>query len=311
MSAADAPTLAVFTKNRLNPAYHGARIAAERVAARYGARAVHYVPERPDDVAQQIALVEAALRTRPSAFVLVPVHLTAVDAAVRKVREAGIPVFNCINRLQHPEDYVTFVGADDARMTARVAERLFAELGGRGKVVVLEGTPGTVTARDRLRGFRDALSRHPDIQVLGSLSGDFLQAPGAAAMAELLGRHPRIDGVLAANDSMALGAIEALRKAGRRSLVVGVNAVPEAVQALKSGELLATADFDAFKIAALATEAALRHLRGDTVPKEILTPIEIVERSDCARWDKPMEAREIPDWDAVLAATSPRSPGGA
>jgi len=301
LSTNDPPTLAVFTKNRLNPAYHGARIAAERVAARYGAHAVHYVPERPDDVDQQIALIEEALEAKPSAFVLVPVHLTAVDDAVRKVREAGIPVFNCINRLQHPEDYVTFVGADDVRMTARVAERLFAVLGGRGRIVILEGTQGTVTARDRLQGFRDALSRHPGIEVLDSLSGDFLQAPGEAAMAELLTRHPRIDGVLAANDAMALGAIAALQKAGRCCPVTGVNAVPDAVQALKSGNLLATADFDAFKIAALATEAALRHLRGEQVPKEILTPIEIVDQSNYARWDQPMEAREIPDWTAVLA----------
>lgn len=302
MSTNDAPTLAVFTKNRLNPAYHGARIAAERVAARYGARAVHYVPERPDDVEQQIALIEQALRTKPSAFVLVPVHLTAVDDAVRKVRAAGIPVVNCINRLQHPEDYVCFVGADDVRMTARVAERLFAQMGDRGRIVILEGTHGTVTARDRLQGFRDALSRHPNIEVLASLSGDFLQAPGEAAMVQLLARHPQIDGVLAANDAMALGAIEALRKAGRRSLVTGVNAVPDAVQALKSGDLLATADFDAFKIAALATEAALRHLRGESVPREILTPIEIVEHANHARWDRPMEARELHDWNEVLAA---------
>ncbi len=61
MSTAAAPTIAVFTKNRLNPAYHGARIAAERVAARHGARVAHYVPEKPDDVEQQIELIEQAI----------------------------------------------------------------------------------------------------------------------------------------------------------------------------------------------------------------------------------------------------------
>lgn len=301
MTSDGTPVLAVFTKNRLNPAYHGARIAAERVAARFGARAVHYVPERPDDIEQQIALIEAALRARPSAIVLVPVHLTAVDGAVRKVREAGIPIVNCINRLSDPADYVSFIGADDPAMTARVAERLFAQLGGRGRVVILEGTPGTVTARDRLQGFLAAAKRYPDVHIIGRRSGDFLQDRGEAAMNALMAEHAHIDGVLASNDSMALGAIEALRKSGRRSLVVGVNAVPEAVEALKSGTLLATADFDAFKIAALATEAALRHLRGEHVPKQILTPIEIVERSNCAPWDQPMEARDLPDWPAVLA----------
>jgi ribose transport system substrate-binding protein len=297
-------TLAVFTKNRMNPAYHGARIAASRVAERFGARAVHYVPERPDDIAQQIALIDAAIEARPSAIVLVPVHLTAVDDAVSRIRDAGIPVFNCINRLGRPHDYLTFVGADDAAMTARVADRLFTELGGAGKVVIIEGAVGTITARERMRGFLKAADRHPGIQILGCVSGRFLHEGGEAAMRELLAEHPAIDGVLAANDAMALGAIQALRRSGRRSLVVGVNAVPEAVQALKAGDLLATADFDAFKIAALTAEAALRHLRGEAVPKEILTPVEIVERRNCARWDRPMEARELPDWERTLAAVA-------
>ncbi|RPI45767.1 MAG: sugar ABC transporter substrate-binding protein [Betaproteobacteria bacterium] len=294
------PAIAVFTKNRLNPAYHGARIAAERVAARNGAQVMHYVPQKPDDVDEQIALIEQAIAARPAAMVLVPVHLTAIDGAVRKVKAAGIPIFNCINRLQNAADYVTFVGADDTAMTTRVARRLFREMQGQGSVVILEGTPGTVTARDRLRGFLQAAGEFPRIRVLGTRSGSFLFAEGRSAMRALLDAHPRIDGVLACNDSMALGAIEALREARRTSLVVGVNAVPEAVEALKAGTLLATADFDAFKIACLATEAAVRHLRGEPVPKEILPPIEVVDRSNCARWDCPMEARECPDWHSMV-----------
>jgi ribose transport system substrate-binding protein len=300
MSPNRAPLLAVFTKNRLNPAYHGARIAAEQVAARHGAQVRHFVPEKPDDVEQQIALIGEAIAMRPDAIVLVPVHMSAIDAAVRDIRAAGIPIVNCINRLQHADDYVTFVGADDVEMTQRVGRRLFEALGDQGKVVILEGTPGTVTARDRLRGFLDAAAAFPGIEIVARRSGAFLYDAGRAAMNELLAAHSRIDGVLACNDSMALGAIDALKAAKRRSLVVGVNAVPEAVQALKTGELLATADFDAFKIAALAAEAALRHLRGERVPKDILPPIEVVDRDNCARWDKPMEARECPDWASVV-----------
>ena len=121
-------------------------------------------------------------------------------------------------------------------------------------------------------------------------------------MRAFIAAHPRIDGVLACNDSMALGAIQALKQAHRSALVVGVNAVPEAVRAIQAGELLATADFDAFKLAAIATEAALRHLRGERVPKEILPPIEVVDRSNCGRWNKPIEAREIPDWESIVTA---------
>ena len=300
MSSKETPLVAVFTKNRLNPAYHGARVAAERVAARFGARVRHFVPEAPDDVDEQIALIGEAIAVRPDAMVLVPVHMNAVDAAVRDVRAAGIPVFNCINRLQHPEDYVTFVGADDTEMSQRVGRRLFEALGGRGKIVILEGTSGTITARDRLQGFLDAAAEFPDIEILARRSGLFLFDGGREAMDALIAAHPRIDGVAACNDSMALGAIAAVRTANRRSLVVGINAVPEAVAALKSGELLATADFDAFKIAALAAEAALRYLRGERVPREILPSIEIVDRDNCVRWDMPMEARECPQWESIV-----------
>ena len=83
--------IAVFTKNRTNAAYAAARLGADRTAARLGARTVHYVPVRPDDIAQQIALVEQAIAARPDAVVFVPVHATAMNALVRKLNAAGIP----------------------------------------------------------------------------------------------------------------------------------------------------------------------------------------------------------------------------
>ena len=86
------PTVAVFTKNRTNAAYEGARLGADRVAARMGGKAVHYVPDTPDDVEEQVALVDRALAARPDAFVFVPVHLTAMNASILKINAAGIPL---------------------------------------------------------------------------------------------------------------------------------------------------------------------------------------------------------------------------
>ena len=86
---------------------------------------------------------------------------------------------------------------------------------------------------------------------------------------------------------MALGAIEA---AGKPLVpIVGVNAVPDAIAAIKSGKLLATGSFDAMKMACLATEAALRYLSGETAPREILLPVEIADRASCAAWDAIIE----------------------
>ena len=115
-------------------------------------------------------------------------------------------------------------------------------------------------------------------------------------MSELLAAEPDIDGVLAANDFMALGALDAMREAGRKLPIVGVNATPEGVQAIKAGDLLASASFDAMKMACLAVEAAVRVLSGDTVPAEILLPVEVVDRSNCGAWDLPYAQRPLPDW---------------
>lgn len=292
-------TLAVFTKNRTNEAYAAARLGAERTAARLGARVVHYVPQRPDDIAEQVELVERAIADRPDAVLFVPVHVTAMNGSVRKLNAAGIPVVNFLNRLDEGR-FTAFVGSDDRRIGYDIAVRLFRHLGGTGDIVVLEGVPGAVTSRDRRRGFDDALAQWPGIRVAASRAAMYQQAAAREAMKELLPGLPRLDGVLSANDVMSLGAIEALEAAGRDAAVVGVNALPEAIKAIKRGKLLATVDFDALKIACVAAEAAVRHLRGQPVPRDIDLPVQIVDAANYQPWDRPLEERECPRWEDVV-----------
>ena len=295
----DAPVLAVFTKNRSNPAYDAARLGAEQAAARLGARVVHYVPEIADDIAQQAALVERAIADRPDAVLFVPVHATAMAPSVRQLTASGIPVVNYLNRLDEG-DFASFVGCDDFQLGVAIAEYLFRHLVGSGDVVIIEGVPGAVTNRERLRGFNLALKRRPGIRLVASRAGFYQREPAAEAMREMLESLPRIDGVIAAADIMALGAIEVLQEAGRQIPMVSVNAIPEAITAIKAGQLLASADFDPMKIAAIATEAAVRHLRGEQIPHEIMLPVEIVDRLNCAEWDLPIERRSCPAWTDVV-----------
>jgi ribose transport system substrate-binding protein len=291
--------IGVFTKNRLNPAYAGARLGADRVATRFGATATHYVPARPDDPAEQSALIDQALAAGVDAIVLVPCHPTAVTEAVRRINAAGVPLINCINRLTAGE-YVSYVGADDYTLGLDVAGYLYERLDGSGKVVLVEGPEGSVTGEERSRAFRDAAREYPGIELVASCRGAYLQAPAREAMKALLPALPRPDAVLAANDSMALGAIEALRAAGRNALVAGINAVPEAIAAVRRGDLLVTCDFNAMDMAAIATECAARHLRGEPVPREVSLPAKLVDASNYALWDRPYEDRESPAWASVV-----------
>ena len=296
---ADRFRIAVFTKNRTNPAYEAARIGADRTASRLGGYITHFVPRKPDDIAEQIALIDAALGERPDGFVFVPVHETAVDSAVERIDASRIPLANFINRMGCGKR-ITFVGSDDVALAVAVAERLIEHLGGRGDILVMEGTSGSVTSQARLAGFRQAASRFPQIRVRAVGAGNYQHDPARWLMEEWLGTFERIDGVLCANDVMALGAIEAMEAAGRMIPLVGVNALPEAIRALQEGTLLATADFDALKMTCVATEALIRYLRGEPIPAEIMLPVRIVDRSNCAPWNRPLAERECPRWEEVI-----------
>jgi ribose transport system substrate-binding protein len=292
------PTLAVFTKNRVNPAYTAARMAVDRVAAEAGARTIHYVPETPDDVGQQKALVTEALAVRPDAVVFNPADDVAMQEDLARFAGAGIPVALFINRMTSPA--LTFVGSDDVAVGRRVATALFEAMGGNGRVVGLEGPPSAPTSRDRVRGLKETLARFPNIELLGLSVGHLQQAPAKAATAALLARHPVIDGVWTANDLMAFGARDALQAAGRTAKVVGVNGLPAAIEHIERGTMVASADFSAFNIAAIAARAVLRHLAGQPVPKEIMVPAELIDRSNCQRWKVPFAERACPAWEEIV-----------
>ena len=292
------PILAVFTKNRLNPAYDAARGAADRVAAESGARTIHYVPETPDDVGEQKALVTQALAARPAGVVFNPTDDQQMAEDLARFAAAGIPVAVFINRMTGPA--LTFVGSDDVAIGHAVATALIGGLGGKGRIVALDGTPTAPTARDRGKGLRQAVAEHPGIELLEARVGYLQRAPARDAMAELLAAHPTIDGVWTANDMMAFGAVDALAAAGRRAEVVGVNGLPEAIANIQRGAMLATADFSALNIAAIATRAVLRHLRGEPVPKEIMVPAALIDRRNIDQWTVPMANRPCPVWDEIV-----------
>ena len=115
---------------------------------------------------------------------------------------------------------------------------------------------------------RRALAESPAVRLLGSGGGAFQEAAGAAGDGSACWReHPRIDGVWTGNDLMAFGALEALAEAGRSAKVVGINGLPGAIERIEQGTMLASVDFSAFNIAAIAARAALRHLAGEAVPQ--------------------------------------------
>jgi ribose transport system substrate-binding protein len=202
-AAADKMTIAVFTKNSTNPAYEAFRIAADQIARTTGAKIMHYVPKQPDNVDEQKAMVEQVIKDRPDAVIFIPVDDVAMIPSVKQLNDAKIPVVLVSNPL--PGSFVTYVGADDFEIGYREARYLFEHLGGKGRIVVIEGTPAAPTNRERLRGYQRAFGEFPGIEVLGSAVGNYQTPDARRGMEKLLAEHQQIDAVLSANDSMALG----------------------------------------------------------------------------------------------------------
>jgi ribose transport system substrate-binding protein len=297
----DGKTIAVFTKNTTNPAYEAFRIAAEQVARASGVRTIHFVPKKPDDVDEQKAFVTQVLADRPDVIIFIPVDDVAMVDSVNALNAAGIPMVLVSNTM--PGQFITFVGADDVAIGYREATYLFDKMGRRGKIVVLEGTPAAPTGRARLRGYARAFAETPGIEVLASGVGNFQQTDGKRVMAQFLQDFPHIDAVLSANDSMALGALEALDAAGRSATVMGINGILPAIKQIEAGRMLATVDFNMFKIGCTATRAAVRHLKGEPLPEKILLPAEVIDRTNYRAWLTPVEQRTCPEWAEVVADT--------
>ena len=295
--ASDKMTIAVFTKNSTNPAYEAFRIAADQIARTTGAKVVHYVPKQPDNVDEQKAMVEQVIKDRPDAIIFIPVDDVAMIPSVKQLNDAKIPVVLVSNPL--PGSFVTYVGADDFEIGYREARYLFEHLGGKGKIVVIEGTPAAPTNRERLRGYQRAFGEFSGIEVLGSAIGNYQTPDAKRGMEKLLAEHRHIDAVLSANDSMALGVLDALRAANRTAIVIGINGILPAVKQIEAGGMLASVDFNMFKIGCTATRAAVRHIRREPLPEKVMLPAEVIDKTNYKAWLVPVDQRACPEWSEV------------
>ena len=297
-SAADNQmTIAVFTKNRTNPAYEAFRIASDQIARTSGVKLIHLVPNQPDNVDEQKAMVDQVVKDRPDAVIFIPVDDVAMIDSVNKLNDAKIPIVLVSNPL--PGNFVTYVGADDFAIGYREARYLFEKLAGKGKIVVIEGTPAAPTNRERLRGYQRAFTEFPDIQVLASGIGNYQQVDARRVMEKFLTEHQEIDAVLSANDSMALGVLEALKGANRTAVVIGINGILPAVKQIEAGGMLASVDFNMFKIGCTATRAAVRHLKKEPLPEKVMLPAEVIDRTNYKAWLVPVDQRACPEWSDV------------
>jgi ribose transport system substrate-binding protein len=296
---AEGESIASFTKSQTNPVFRGLRVGAETAAGKLGARVVHYIP-RSESVPDQMSLLDEVTRNKPDALVLAPGDGKALVPAAEKLNAAGIPITNVNERLTGGS-IVAYVGTDDYELARVTGRFLLQALGGKGNVVILEGPDGVPTSVARARGFADVLKEFPEVKLVAAKSANYARVQAAEAMKGFLRAQPQIGGVLAANDPMAIGAVEALKAAGKKAPVVGINASKEVLEFIKSGDVIGSGDYNGFAQGCLGTEIAIRNLRKQPTPKEVLLKALVVDKTNYQPYEVPVERRPCPTVDSVAA----------
>jgi ribose transport system substrate-binding protein len=295
---AQAETIAVLTKSQSSPIFTALRAGAGVAARKLGVQVVHYVPSTADNVAEQNKLVDDAIKDKPDAIVFVPIDFAQAGGAVAKINAANIPLINANERLSGGT-VVGYVGTDDVALAKETGRYLFKAMGNKGNVVILDGPDSNLTAKGRAQGFRDVVKETPDVKLLAGKSANYSRVTGKQVTTEFLRGFPQIDGILAANDPMAIGAVDALKAGARKSLVVGINASREVMELLKSGDVIGSGDYDSFVQGCIGLEMAVRSVRKESVPGEVMLKPVVIDKANYAPFDQPYEKRECPTLASV------------
>ena len=223
----------------------------------------------------QIRALRSFVAQKVDAIVLAPIVVTGWDPVLKEARRAGIPVIIMDRKIQTADEslYVTFIGSDFYREGAMAAEWLAKNAGRRTKIVELQGEPGSAAANERRRAFADAIAKHPAFTVIDSQTGNFRRAEGKQVMEALLKKHGKeIQILYAHNDDMALGAIQAIEEAGLKPgqdiLIVTIDAIKEAVQAVVDGKISCTVECNPL-FGPKIYDAVEKILKKESVPKEL------------------------------------------
>jgi ribose transport system substrate-binding protein len=234
------------------------------------------------DIDTQVNAVENFITKKVDAIVIAPADSRALVAPLARAIKAGIVVINIDVALDEQAKKqagisLAFVGPDNRAGAKLAGDELAKTLGKGGKVVIIEGNPGADNAQQRKLGFDDAV-KAGKLELIDSRTAHWETEEANSVFSNMLTAHPDIQGVMAANDSMALGVVKAIDAAGKagKIKVVGFDNIPAVQPLLKEKKLLATVDQFGSQMAANGIDYAMKALAGEKLHGWIKTPIKLV-----------------------------------
>lgn len=238
-----------------------------------------------NDASKQLDQIDNLIAQKVNAIVVVPVDYEGIVPGVEKANQAGIPIIAL--GIQSAGGKYTFVGSKNIDAGRMQGEYMKAHLPKDAKILYLQGTPGLYHSQERLKGFEETLGR-PDVKILANLSGNYDRAEGMKVTEDWIQSFPKFDAIIAANDQMALGALEALKGSDRLKgvMIAGVDGVPDALKAIKAGEMSQTIFQNAGGQAKAAFEVVEAIKKGEQPPAEKLVPFESITKDNVDQYMK-------------------------
>ncbi|MFF9237412.1 substrate-binding domain-containing protein [Streptomyces sp. NPDC014801] len=282
-SSAAKPRMGLTLSTLNNPFFVQIRAGAEAEAKKLGVDLT--VTDAQNDASQQANQLQNFTSSGLGAIIVNPVDSDAAGPAVRSAGKADIPVI-AVDRGVNKASVAALVASDNVAGGELAAKTLAEKLGGHGTIVILQGQAGTSAARERAAGFARGLKAYPGIRVVAQQPADFDRTKGLDVMSNLLQAHPDVQGVIAANDEMALGAVKALgAKAGRSVQVVGFDGTPDGLAAVKAGTLYASVAQQPTQLGRIAVDNALKAVRGESAKdagQTVKVPVKVVTQENVA-----------------------------
>jgi erythritol transport system substrate-binding protein len=248
--------IAIITPSHDNPFFKAEADAAQEEAESLGYETS--VASHDDDPNKQSELIDAAISKGAAAIVLDNAGADASIGPIQKAKDAGIPVFLIDREINETGVAAAQIVANNAQGAAAVAEEWVAALPNGGKYIELTGKESDTNAGVRSEAFASVISQYPNLVSVAKETANWSQDEAFTKIETLLQRDPDIQGIIAGNDTMALGAVAAVEAAGLTGKVViaGFDGSPDAVEAIKAGTLLATGLQPAVLISQLAVQQA-------------------------------------------------------
>jgi len=224
---------------------------------------------------KQIADVQQLIAQGARLLVIAPLNSDGWEPVLRQAAAKKIPIITVDRKINAKPcgDYLTFIGSDFYQQGQRAADQMIKALGGKGKVAILLGAPGNNVTTDRTNGFKDRIKeKAPGIQISFEQTAEFTREKGQQVTEQLVQSNPDIDGIYAENDEMALGAVTALKGAGKQPgdiKIVSIDGTRGAVRAIVDGWLQAVIESNP-RFGPLAFSTAQKFLEGHPIPEKVV-----------------------------------------